>query len=435
MAEIRPFRGLRYNPDEVISDDVIAPPYDVVGEAAEAALLARSPYNAAHVELAPGAAEGRFERAAEALARWQRDGQLIRDDVPAYYLYEQEATIEGARVHRRCFFAQLKLAQHDEGIVRPHESTMAGPRAIRLDLMRATNGNISPIFSMFTDPPQRARGVLERAASTPTIFESTDGLGDVHRLWAITDAADVATLGEVLAESTVTIADGHHRYHTALDYMAEHPDSEAAQYVLMGLIDADDPGLVILPNHRLVRAEAPADLVERLGERFEVSDLTDELPDGPEGATALLARVRERAGGPSTFGIIEASGRKLLVTGRSFEALGAALADTPSETAGPDGLSEASRRLDALVLTEVILDPLFGIDAAALTAGAVDFTADLNEAYLGAVDGPYSVAFLVNGTPVQQVIEVADAGEVMPQKTTFFYPKLATGMVFSLLDE
>ncbi len=426
MAEIRPFRGLRYDPEQVNPDDVLAPPYDVVGEAAEAALLARSPYNAAHVELAPGEPEGRFERAAEALARWQRDGQLIRDEEPAYYLYEQEATIEGARVHRRCFFAQLKLAQHDEGIVRPHESTMAGPRAIRLDLMRATNANISPIFSMFTDPARRARAVLDRAASAAPIFEATDDLGDVHRLWSIADAADVATLGEVLAESTVTIADGHHRYHTALDYMAEHPENEAARYVLMGLIDADDPGLVILPNHRLVRAEAPADLLERLGERFAVEDLTSELPDGAEGAAALLARVRERAGGPATFGIIEASGRQLLAAGRSFEALGEAM---------PAGLSEASRRLDALVLTELILDPSFGIDAAALTAGAVDFTADAREASAETIEGPYSVAFLVNGTPVQQVIEVADAGEVMPQKTTFFYPKLATGMVFSLLDE
>ena len=130
MAEIRPFRGLRYDPTQVAPDDVLAPPYDVVGDAAEAELLARSPHNAAHVELAPGAPEGRFDRAAEALQRWQDGGQLTRDASPAFYLYEQEATVEGDRVHRRCFFAQLKLAQHDEGIVRPHESTMAGPRAI-----------------------------------------------------------------------------------------------------------------------------------------------------------------------------------------------------------------------------------------------------------------------------------------------------------------
>jgi uncharacterized protein (DUF1015 family) len=426
MAEIRPFRGLRYDPSRVNPDDVIAPPYDVVGEAAEAALLARSPANAAHVELAPGPAEGRFERAAETFAAWRRDGVLVRDDQPAYYLYEQEATIEGERVHRRCFFAQLRLAQPDEGIVRPHESTMAGPRAIRLDLMRATNANISPIFSMFTDPPHRARAILDRHAAESPAFEATDDLGDVHRLWPITDATELATLTEVLRDSTVTIADGHHRYHTALDYMAEHPDNEAARYVLMGLIDADDPGLAILPIHRLVRADAPADLLDRLAERFEVTDLTEELPAGSEGATALLARVRDHAGGPSTFGVIEASGRLSLAVGRSVSVLSAAM---------PEDLSEASKRLDARVLTQLVLDPLFGIDAAALTAGAVTFTEDAVEAYEETVNGPYSVAFLTNGTPVRQVIEVADAGEVMPQKTTFFYPKLATGMVFSVLDE
>ncbi|MDA1148236.1 MAG: DUF1015 domain-containing protein [Chloroflexi bacterium] len=436
MAEIRPFRGLRYNPAVVSPDDVIAPPYDVVGEAAEARLLARSPYNAAHVELAPGAVEGRFDRAAAALASWQANGQLVRDDTTGYYLYEQIATIEGERVSRRCFFAQLRLAQTEEGIVRPHESTMAGPRAIRLDLMRATNADISPIFSMFTDPARRAQPVLDRAASGAPAFEATDELGDVHRLWPISDAAEVATLTEVLRDSTVTIADGHHRYHTALDYAAENPASGPARYVLMGLIDADDPGLVILPIHRLVRTAPPADFLERLGERVEVTDLTAELAGGAEGAAGLsegaaaaaglLARVRGHAGGPSTFGVIEASGRLLLAVGRSFEALGAGM---------PAGLSEASRRLDALVLTTLVLDPIFGIDAAALTAGAVTFTEDANEAYRETVEGPYSVAFLVNGTPVRQVIEVADAGEVMPQKTTFFYPKLATGMVFSLLDE
>jgi uncharacterized protein (DUF1015 family) len=208
--------------------------------------------------------------------------------------------------------------------------------------------------------------------------------------------------------------------------MAEHPDNEAARYVLMGLIDADDPGLAILPIHRLVRADAPADLLDRLAERFEVTDLTEELPAGSEGATALLARVRDHAGGPSTFGVIEASGRLSLAVGRSVSVLSAAM---------PEDLSEASKRLDARVLTQLVLDPLFGIDAAALTAGAVTFTEDAVEAYEETVNGPYSVAFLTNGTPVRQVIEVADAGEVMPQKTTFFYPKLATGMVFSVLDE
>ena len=444
IAQIRPFRGLRYDPGRVQPNDVIAPPYDVVGADAEAKLLARSPHNAAHIELAPipadGPIEGRFQRAAAALATWQTEGILTRDETPRYYLYEQDALIEGQRHTRRCFFAALRLSPPEDGIIRPHESTMAGPRAIRLDLMRATNANISPIFAMFNDPQHHASNTLNQiATTTPPAFEATDDLGDHHRLWPIQDPADVETLTTSIHMSTITIADGHHRTTTALDYQAEQRtaagaawDQEAAaNYVLTGLIAADDPGLVILPNHRLVTAPPPPDLVDRLAEHFDVTDLTAELPSGPNGAAALLARVRQLAEGPATLGIIDANGpsnspRLLLAVGRAQDAL---------DDAMPANLSTASKRLDALVLTELVLAPLFNIDGAALAAGAVDFAADATEAYSLTADGPYSIAFLVNGTPVQQVIDVADAGEVMPQKTTFYYPKLATGMVFNLLDE
>jgi uncharacterized protein (DUF1015 family) len=313
---------------------------------------------------------------------------------------------------------------------------MAGPRAIRLDLMRATNANISPIFAMFNDPQHHVSNTLNYiATTTPPAFEATDDLGDHHRLWPIQDPAAVETLTTSIHMSTITIADGHHRTTTALDYRAEQRtaagdtwDKEAAaNYVLTGLIAADDPGLVILPNHRLVTTPPPPDLVDRLAEHFDVTDLTTELPSGPEGAAALLARVRQLADGPTTLGIIDSNGpRLLLAVGSSQDAL---------DDAMPANLSTASKRLDALVLTELVLDPLFNIDGAALTAGAVDFTANASEAYSLTANGPYSIAFLVNGTRVQQVIDVADAGEVMPQKTTFYYPKLATGMVFNLLDE
>jgi len=442
IAEIRPFRGLRYNPARITPDDVLAPPYDVVGEAAEAALLARSPHNAAHIELAPilsdGPAEGRFERAAQAFAQWQAEGILLRDEQPAYYLYEQVALIEGQRHTRRCFFAALRLTPPEDGIIRPHESTMAGPRAIRLHLMRATNANISPIFAMFDDPAHGTSAVFDLVASTTPTFEATDDLGDTHRLWPITEPEAVDLLTTTLAGSNVTIADGHHRTTTALDYQREQQAAvgaawtgdEAANYVLAGLIAHDAPGLVILPAHRLVTAESPPDLVDRLAEHFDVTDLTDELPVGPAGATTLLARVRQLAGAPTTIGLIDASAhstdvRLLLATARSWNDIEAAM---------PSNLSTASKHLDALILTELVLTPIFGIDASALTAGAVDFTADITEAYQSTADGPHSIAFLLNGTPAQQVIDVADAAEVMPQKTTFYYPKLATGMVYNLLD-
>jgi len=311
---------------------------------------------------------------------------------------------------------------------------MAGPRAIRLDLMRATNANISPIFAMFEDPEHRVQDLLTQISTTPHAFTATDDLGDIHRLWPIHDPAHIQLLTTSIHMSNITIADGHHRTTTALDYQREQAAAagdawstdEAANYVLAGLIAVDDPGLVVLPAHRLISVPAPEDMVDGLSQFFDVTDLTAELPAGEDGARALLQRVRDLAGGPTAIGIIEASGRPLLATARSWETIEAAM---------PPHLSTASKHLDALVLTQLVLDPIFGIDPAALTAGAVVFTEDPVEAYEQTVHGPHTVAFLINGTPVRQIIEVADAGEVMPQKTTYFYPKLATGMVFNLLDD
>jgi uncharacterized protein (DUF1015 family) len=292
---------------------------------------------------------------------------------------------------------------------------------------------------MFDDPDHRAGAILDIAAATPPTFEATDGLGDLHRLWPITDPDAVDVLTTALVGSNVTIADGHHRTTTALDYQREQraaagpvwTGDEAANYVLAGLIAHDAPGLVILAAHRLVTAEPPTDLVNHLAEHFDVTDLTAELPSGLEGATALLSRVRALAGSPTTLGLIDASAtstdaRLLLASARSWSDIEAVM---------PANLSTASKHLDALVLTELVLTPIFGIDASALTAGAVDFTADISEAYQSTVEGPHSIAFLLNGTTAQQVIDVADSAEVMPQKTTFYYPKLATGMVYNLLDE
>ena len=414
---------------------MIAPPYDVVGPEAEARLLARSPHNCAHIELAPGPEAGRFERAARRFAELQAEGILVREAEPAFYLYEQEATIESERRLRRCFFAAVRLSPPEDGLIRPHESTMAGPRAERLALMHATAANISPIFAMFDDPDGRAREVLARVAAAPPAFSATDELGDDHRLWPIAAAADIRALRETVAGSTVTIADGHHRTTTALDYQAEQRAAQgsawqpqgAVNYVLAGLIDAGEEGLVILPNHRLLRAPVPPGFERDLGAHFQLSDLSAELSTDPAGARKLLARVREHAAAPTTFGVILDGGQRfLLAAARSERELAASM--TP---AVPDAL----RRLDALVLTELVLGPLFGIDGARLSAGAVDFTADAGEAHDLVAQGSHSVAFLLNGTPVEQVVAVADAGEVMPQKTTYFYPKLATGMVFNLLDE
>lgn len=433
MADIQPFRGLRYDPAIVRGDEVIAPPYDVVSPQQVAALLERSPHNIALVESAPGDPVTRFEAAAKALRDWEAAGVLRRDPGPGYYIYEQRFTVLGERMTRRAFFARLRLSPPDAGIVRPHEATLSAPKAERLSLQRATRANVSPIFVMFPDPSGHARDLIATAtAATTPDFTATDALGDEHRLWAISDRGRIAMLTKAVAAGHVTIADGHHRYATALNYLAERggdalPANAPERWVLAGMVPEEEPGLVVLPIHRMVHGDVPSDLLARLSTLYEVSDLTPE-PWDPAAVDALWARVRAGALGPSTFGLLGAGGRTLhLLTARSRAAIDAAM---------PTGRSAASRSLDVLVLTETVLAPVLSIDALTLASGGrVTFTEDHHEAWHAVERGECRIAFLVNATRVEQIVAVADAGEVMPQKSTFFYPKLATGMVINRLDD
>jgi uncharacterized protein (DUF1015 family) len=429
VTEIRPFRGLRYDPRKVRGDDVIAPPYDVVGAEAVATLHARSPYNAAHLENPSGDGDAKYRHAATLLAAWQREGALTRDAKPAYYVYEQRARIDGAWVTRRAFFARCRLHRPDEGILRPHEATIAGPRADRLALIKATHTNISPVFGMFLDPERTARDLLAEIAKREPTFEATDALGDRHRLWAVAAATEVASLTAVVGASNVTIADGHHRTHTALDYRDEcaakagkrWTGTEPENFVLMGMIPQDDPGLVILPIHRLVQADPlPDAILDRLSALYRVEQVGS--------AEEAWARVQANAFGPTTFAVLGLEGPHSvhLLTARTQEAI---------DNAMPQGISKPSKRLDALILTETVLTPIFGIDRAVMTRGdRVAFTESVAEANEAVESGACRLAILLNSTRPQQITDVADAGEVMPQKTTYFYPKLATGMVYNPLD-
>ena len=425
IAAIRPFRGLRYGP-AIPPDAVIAPPYDVVGSDDVRALLDRSPYNVAHVESCPGADETRYELAAEALRRWQDERALLRDEQPAYYVYEQRFTVGGADHTRRCFFARMRLHPPGDGVVRLHEATMAGPKQERLKLLRATGVNVSPIFAMFDDREGTALTALNEVARGEPVFEAKDARGCEHRLWPVRDEAQMQALTAAVAASPVTIADGHHRYETALLY-AQEQRSEAARWVLTGLIGVNDPGLLILPNHRLVRTDQlSGDLLDGLAQLYEIEDVTPEAPSAAA-VRRLWERVQANAGGATTFGVIGIEGQRLhLLTARSGGAIDGAM---------PAAWSAASRSLDVLILTETILRPLLGIEQATLDAGdRVGFTSEAEDAWRKIEDGHYQLAFLVNAVRVEQVIAVADAGELMPQKATFFYPKLATGMVLNPVD-
>lgn len=428
MTEIRPFRGLRYDPTAARPDDVIAPPYDVVDADDVAALLGRSPYNIAHVESCERTEEG-YAHAAALLHEWQTAGVLHRDEAPAYYAYEQRFQLLGATYTRRAFFARMRIHPHEAGVVRPHEATLSGPKEDRLRLLRATKVNVSPIFGMFADPQASARAILNAVTAGPPAFEAKDGRGDEHRLWPVEDAAHIEALTAVVADSPVTIADGHHRYHTALNYLTEREAagaaSEADRYILAGLIAQDEIGLVVLPIHRLIRDGRGEELRARLAELYDIE--TIEAPWSAEGAAQLWARVEAKVHGTVAFGVIGLEGQSFhLLTARSTEAITDAM---------PPQLSPASQSLHVLVLNETVLQPVLGLDAAARAAGErIAFTEDVEEAWAHVDSGKYQLAFLVEHVHVEQIVAVADAGEVLPQKSTFFYPKLATGMVLNPLD-
>ena len=405
---------------------MIAPPYDVVDGRQVEALTERSPYNVARIESPTGPVEDRYERAAAALQEWRSAGVLMREEAPAYYVYEQAFSAVGASYTRRCFFARLRVSPPDAGLVRPHESTMSGPREDRLRLLRATRTNVSPILAMFSDSGDAAQRLMTQVAAGAPAFEATDDRGDAHRLWVVDDDAQIALLTEAVAASTVTIADGHHRYTTALNYLDERgvgSDEEAPErWMLAGLVPTGDPGLLVLPNHRMLRTTRTS---EELTRDLETLYEIEAVHPGRDGAD-LWNRVRQGADRPGTFGVIgPGKGRGMLLRARSPEALDAAM---------PVEWSPASRSVDILALNETILRPVLGIDDDAFTGGAVEFTEDATVAWRHVEEGDDHVAFLVNPTRVEQIIAVADAGEVLPQKATFFYPKLTTGMVLNPLE-
>ncbi len=429
MAHIEPFRALRYDPARVRGDHVLAPPYDVVTPEQVAALEARSPYNIARVESCAPTPAG-YAQAAELLRTWEREGVLVREERPAYYVYEQRFHVDGQAHARRALFARLGLAAAGGGGVRPHEATMSGARADRLALLRATRTHVSPIFGLAPDRDGTLRAALDTAAAGRAIFEATDAGGEQHALWTLADPAAHATLTAALAQETVTIADGHHRHATALAYLEERggealPADAPERSVLAALVPEQDAGLVVLPIHRLVRSGVPADLAPRLAPLYEVTPFAAGWDAA--GAAALWARVRDDAGALPCFGAIGLAPRSFhVLTARSMRALDGAL---------PAHWSPAARAVQVLVLNETILEPLLGLDAPARAAGErIAFSEDAAEAWRAVDAGNAQLAFLVHAVRVPEIMAVADAGELLPQKSTFFYPKLGTGLVLNPLD-
>jgi uncharacterized protein (DUF1015 family) len=432
LADVRPFRGLRYRPGVAANlGELLAPPFDVISPEAQRFLLQRHPANIVRLELGEKRPDdtpddNRYTRAAATLSRWLAEGILAIDAEPSLYVYDQEFFQSGSLLRRRSLLAGVRLEPWNKGIVLPHEHTMTAPKEDRLQLLRQCRTSFSPVFALYRDADGVLGSAISRADKTAPLAQAREPGGERHTLYSLADEASVGAIRDLFRDRTLYIADGHHRYETALVYREERRTSdwtgeEPENFAFMALTAAEDPGLVVLPFHRLVRlTTVPDDLTDRFAGPFLVEDLGPARAGHP--LRDALSRLSEAGGkGPAYVAVGPGPSRLRLLRPRDPEALAASLpADTPP----------AWRTLDVALLQYVVLDGLLGIDAARLASGdALEYTADGAEALEAVASGRAPLAFLVNPTPVEQILAVADAGERMPQKSTFFYPKLATGLV------
>jgi uncharacterized protein (DUF1015 family) len=416
MPRVEPFRALRYSPDIASRlGEVLAPPYDVITPA-ERARLAAHPENIVHVDL-PVAADGadRYAVAASILGRWVRDGILVRDPEPAYYLCEQTFCVERGGIGRRLgLFARLGLEPLDSGVVVPHEKTHEGPRVDRLHLLEATRTHISPLLLLHSDPGGEVVRLLGRLTETPPTAAAPAGDTGGCRLWRLSDPGLVQRIHDGLGRSWVLIADGHHRYESALEYDRLH-GGEAPGSVLACLCSLEDPGVRVLPIHRRIHG-LPAFDAARV--RAGLSGWFDLEPVAAP--SDLPAVVASRAARPGSFG--------LMFGGETGAWIASWREGAGLELPTLAGLAAALRRLDVILLHRLVLEVTLGLSLEAQARqDHLEYVKDVADLQRGARAAQLSV--LMNPTPIEQVMTVARAGLRLPQKSTFFDPKVPSGLV------
>jgi uncharacterized protein (DUF1015 family) len=442
MAIVLPFRGLTYNPEKIGDlSAVTTPPYDVISPEAQEEAYARHPRNIIRLILGRIAdtdteADNRYTRAAAHFAQWRDEGTLVRDPEPAYYLCATDFEVDGAAPTRWGIVARVGLEPFDRGVVLPHERTFSKVKSDRLALMKTCRANFGPIFSLFPGGTELLRDLQAAVSDRPAEMDFTDGEGHRQRLWRLTEPGMRERIRAALEPRPLFIADGHHRYETALAYrdgfVEEHPDTppdHPVNFVLMYLAAMDDPGMVIRPAHRLLKAvgrDVADDMLRRARDFFEVAEYPWTGADRSEVQARFFAGLGENPDRTS-IGFLDAN--------RSAFHLLRIRPGVMADRYGEE-LSAALRDLDVTVLTRLIFMDLMGFDHARLDdERLIGYASVAAEAAKAVAEGPYDAAFFLNPTRIEQVQRVAREREIMPRKSTYFYPKVITGQVIHSLTD
>jgi len=421
VSELRPFRALRYDPARVDPARVLAPPYDVIAAADRHVLYDRDPHNAVRLELVREVAEEAatdYTEIRATLARWRAEGVLVLDPRPAFYALRQRFKGPDGAIHERlAFFGLVRLEDYAKRIVRPHERTLAGPKQDRLKILRATRANLSSVFLLYEDRDDALPRLLGDAQGARPLVDALDERGTRHTLARVDEPERVAALAGHLARRPLVIADGHHRYETGLAYRDERRAAEPNagrdapfEFILACFANAYAPGNLLLPIHRLIR-RAPAPDAAAWAARLPGWSQREVPLPGPEAVPSLLELHLAPLRGSHAFAADDGHGTLRLFWRPRDASLG------------------------VRVIHREVIEGVFGLDEEAVRQGAIDYPKDAMQTARDVRAGAGSVALYLNPLGAEDVFRVTEAGEVMPQKSTFFYPKLPTGLVIRLLEE
>jgi len=441
MAEILPFRGVIYNKEKINEPEkVVAPPYDVISKDEQENFYRTHPYNVIRIILGKENAgddekNNKYTRAAKYLEEWTSDGILVKEKENSIYVYEQKYHTKNNDLKtRRGFIALTPLEDFKSGKIFPHENTLSKPKADRLKLMQACKGNLCQIFALYFDGEKEIDAAFEKICSQPPLFDIVDSNGITNRMWSVKDTKAITLIQKVMKDKQLLIADGHHRYETALNYRNERREGlknftgkEDFNYITMMFVNAEDTGLSILPTHRVIHDLKDFNgekILKKIGEYFEV----ESFPYREAELEKFIKMLSSSGEKHPAFGIyIKGIDRFYLLTLKNKKLInGLFTEDKPEEW----------KELDVAVLHDVIIENILGISKENQAAQKnIAYVKDEKEAVKKVKEDNFQIAFILNPTRVSQVKNIALKGLRMPQKSTFFYPKLLSGLVMNLFED